>query len=640
MQPDDIYELTWIGDPRIGPDGRIAYAVTKADRDTNGYLTSIWIHDGRRARRLTDPKKKASSPRWSPDGTTLAFLSDRDTEAMQLFVLPLAGGEPVRLTDTKGSVEEFDWSPDSHALCFAARDHDPRAEKDKEKDQEPRRIARLWYKLDDEGWLVDRYKHLYVVDAEGSGSARALTKGEWHDGMPAWSPDGRRIAFISARHDDWDRIPAQDVYVIEPENGEPERITGTEGWCEYPAWSPDARQIAYLYTPGILDDPHHGQIAVATVDPGEPRVLTTELDRNCTPFPAVRAPAWDGGDVYFVVEDRGNAPLYRVAADGNSAPVAVIEGERWVTGFDVDAGRVVYSASDIASLPELYEGERRLTDVGGDFIERVEPLLPERFTARSRDDHEVEAWIIRPAGFDAKETYPVLLNIHGGPFTQYGNRFFDEFQVYAHAGYVVLYSNPRGSSGYSESDGRAIRGPVGGIGPGLGTVDYDDVMAVVDTALERFAFCDRDRLGVMGGSYGGYMTSWICGHTDRFKAACSERAVNNWHSMSGSSDLGWILQGYFGAPAWEATDELLKLSPITYAPNITTPMLILHSEQDHRCPIEQAEQLFTILRLLDRDVEFVRFPGEGHELSRSGSPLHRARRFEILLDWFERKLKN
>ena len=231
------------------------------------------------------------------------------------------------------------------------------------------------------------------------------------------------------------------------------------------------------------------------------------------------------------------------------------------------------------------------------------------------------------------------MNIHGGPFTQYGNRFFDEFQVFARAGYVVLFANPRGSSGYSEAEARAIRGPIAD-GPGWGTVDYEDLMAVVDTALERFDFCDPERLGVIGGSYGGYMTSWITSHTDRFKAACSERAVNNWHSMHGSSDMGWVFKGYFGAFAFEegATDAYLKHSPITYVQNINTPMLILHSESDLRCPIEQAEQLFTALRLLERDVEFVRFPAEGHELSRSGSPRHRCQRFEIILDWFERKL--
>ena len=234
--------------------------------------------------------------------------------------------------------------------------------------------------------------------------------------------------------------------------------------------------------------------------------------------------------------------------------------------------------------------------------------------------------------------YPVLLNIHGGPFTQYTTRFFDEFHVLAGAGYAVVYSNPRGSSGYGEEWGRAIRGPDGG-GPGWGSVDYEDLMAVTDEALSRFSFCDPDRVGVLGGSYGGYMTSWIVGHTDRFKAACSERAVNNMIAEGGSSDIGIWFKGYTGAHWFEDPETHLRVSPSTYAQNITTPLLIVHSEEDLRCPVVNAEELFTILRLLGREVELVRFPGEGHELSRSGKPRHRVQRFEILVDWFDRYLK-
>ena len=639
MLPEHVYELTGVSDPRIGPDGRVVYVVWKADRDANDYLTSLWLYEEGRHRRLTDPKKKASVPRWSPDGRHLAFTSNRDTERMQLFVMPMEGGEALRLTDLTGDVTDITWSPDSSTICFACREPDAAYEQEDDRKREPRRISRLWYKLDDEGWLVDRVKHLYVVAADGSDGAQAITKGECHDAAPAWSPDGKRIAFASMRHDDWDIVPAQDIYTVEPGNGEPVRVTSTDGWCDLPTWSPDGAEIAYLYTPGLFDDPRHGQIAVTDASSGGRRLLTSALDRNCAPYPPPRAPSWDGEYIYFCVEDRGNTPLYRVTGDGSREPEVVVGGDQWVTAFDVRDDRVVHTATDPTTLSELFDDGARVTDVGGPFVETTSPIAPERFTAVSSDGHEVEAWVVRPAGFDETQRYPVLLNIHGGPFTQYGNRLFDEFQVYAAAGYVVLYSNPRGSSGYSENDGRAIRGPVQG-GPGWGTVDYDDLMAVVDTALERFSFCDPERLGVMGGSYGGFMTSWIVAHTDRFKAACSERAVNNWFSMHGSSDLGWIFKGYFGAFAWEATDAYLKHSPITYVTEIRTPMLILHSEEDHRCPIEQAEQLFTSLRLLKRDVEFVRFPAEGHELSRSGSPFHRFRRFEILLDWFDRKLKN
>jgi dipeptidyl aminopeptidase/acylaminoacyl peptidase len=415
------------------------------------------------------------------------------------------------------------------------------------------------------------------------------------------------------------------------------RLSGDDGWHEAPAWSPEGSLIACRFSAGGFDFPRHGQIAVIDGASGARRVLTASLDRNCAPYPEIREPVWDGGTLLFVLEDRGNNHLYRVRADGAGAPERVVDGELWVTGFDCVGERIVHSATTPASPAELYCGERRLTEVTRAFTDGRELAEPERFTAVSADGAEIEAWLIRPVGFEPGRRYPVLLNIHGGPFTQYGNTFFDEFQVYAGAGYVVLYSNPRGSSGYSEQWGRAIRGPVEE-GPGWGTVDYEDLMAVVDEALQRFEFCDPERLGVLGGSYGGYMTSWIVGHTDRFRAACSERAVNNFVLEGGSSDIGWASKAYVGAHWFEAPDVYHKLSPASYATSITTPLLILHSEDDLRCPIGNAEDLFAILRLLKRDVEFVRFPAESHELTRSGSPTHRLMRFETILDWFARHL--
>jgi dipeptidyl aminopeptidase/acylaminoacyl peptidase len=286
---------------------------------------------------------------------------------------------------------------------------------------------------------------------------------------------------------------------------------------------------------------------------------------------------------------------------------------------------------------ELFVGDRRVTDVSSGFSAGARLGEPERFTAVSSDGSEVETWMIKPAGFEEGKTYPLVLTIHGGPFTQYADKFFDEVQVYAGAGYAVAYSNPRGSSGYGEEWGRAIRGPVEG-GPGWGSVDYDDLMAVVDEAVKRFPFVDSDRLAVMGGSYGGYMTTWMVGHTDRFACGISERAANNLSTLDANSDLAALFKGTTGASFWEAPEEYRRVSPTTYATDITTPLLILHSEGDLRCPVNQAEELFAILRSLKREVEFVRFPAEGHELSRSGNPAHRVMRFEVILDWLKRHL--
>ncbi len=341
----------------------------------------------------------------------------------------------------------------------------------------------------------------------------------------------------------------------------------------------------------------------------------------------------------FALEDGGSVHLYAVSPDGGE-PELLVGEEQAISGFDATAGKLAYVASRAPDLTELYVDGKKLTDLGSAFAAGRELVTPEHFTAVSADGSEVDAWIVRPAGFEEGKRYPLLLNIHGGPFTQYTVGFFDEFQVYAGAGYAVVYSNPRGSSGYSEEWGRAIRGPGDGLGPGWGTVDYEDVMAVTDEALSRFDFIDPDRMGVIGGSYGGYMTSWIVSHSNRFKAACSERAVNNMVSMYGSSDVGWVFKSYHGEFVHDAVDTYLQMSPWTYAKDIETPLLILHSENDLRCNIEQAEALFTTLRLLKRDVEMVRFPGEGHELTRSGNPAHRVARFELLLDWFGRRLGN
>lgn len=644
MMPEDVYELTGAGDPRLSPDGRTAaYTVWSIDKEANEYRSAIWVAavDGSAPpRRFTSGSKRDAAPRWSPDGSTMAFTSNREKDSMQLYVMPVAGGEPTRLTDLKEDVTDVAWSPDGSTLAFVSRVPHTSYEEEDDKKRPPRRFRRLKYKLDNVGWTVDRPQHLFTVKADGSGAPAQLLSGDTEESHPCWSPDGKRIAFASSRHEDWDIDNRSDLYVIAADgSGEPRCLTPGDGGCDAPSWSPDGSRLAYLYYPGLFDDPKHVQLAVIGATGDGRTVLTASLDRNCGPYPSIREPIWEGnGSLLFGVEDGGNTHVYRAAADGSGRPERVIGGDLAVTGYDAASGVLVHTAATPTALSEVFAGDRALTQVGSAFAGARELSAPERFTAISPDGSEVEAWIMRPAGFTEGEKYPVLLNIHGGPFTQYGNKFFDEFQVYTGAGYVVVYSNPRGSSGYSEAWGRAIRGPVEG-GPGWGTVDYEDLMAVMDEALKRYEFCDPDRTGVMGGSYGGYMTSWIVGHTDRFQVGISERAVNQWVSMWGSSDFGWDFRGSIGAFLWENLDAYVSMSPHTYATNITTPLLILHSENDLRCPVEQGEQLFTTLRLLKRDVEMVRFPTEGHELSRSGNPVHRVMRFDVVLDWLARYLK-
>lgn len=653
MMPEDLFKLSTVGDPRVSPDGGLViFTESGFDQERNESTSRLWIAtaaDPGETRPFTSGDHREAKPRWSGDGRWVAFASHRKEKGCELCVIPLEGGESRVVAEFPEEIEELAWSPDTSHIALLVRDQDKATyEKDKPKDQPARRIDRLIYRLDNVGWTIDRHRHLFVVEVK-SGESRQLTSGPFEDAGLAWSPDGEQIAFVSARHETWDLDRNTDLFVVPSKGGDPEKLTKTDSAYSSPSWSPDSSMIVFGWRPSPMNSPRNGRIGVIDMETRDIRILTEDLDRNCTPLFAAREPAWSGNNIYFVAEDFGNQPLYRIAADGSGKPEHVNGEEGMVVGFDI-AGSTLACVTTHPTRPSVLTFET--TKAGGaqtketrlpesiGLHEDIDLVSPVGFTATSADGNEVQAWCMKPSGLEEGRKYPMLLNIHGGPFSQYGNKFFDEFQVYAGAGYAVVYSNPRGSSGYPEAWGRAIRGPKSDEDPGSGWggVDFDDLMAVVDEAIARFSFIDPERLGVIGGSYGGFMTSWIIGHTDRFKAAVSERAVNNQLSMCWTSDLGPYFRSYFGPTYLEDPDEYLRMSPITYVDNIDTPVLILHSENDLRCPISQGEELFTALRLLGKEVEFVRFPGESHELSRSGAPAHRLERFQIILDWFARKL--
>ena len=646
MVPDDLFRIRFVSDAQISPDGLwVAFVLTTLSEDKDEYLSNIWLVSaaGGEPRRFTTGPRRDTLPRWSPDGSRLAFVSEREAGRKgQLHVMPAAGGgEPVRLTDLRHGVGAPEWSPDGTRLVFAARvggPPEPVTEEDKRKSKPARVITAMKYRFNGEGFIYDRRSQIFVVSADG-GEPRQLTEGEYDHVDPAWSPDGRWIAFGAARHDERDHDDAADIWLVAAEGGPARRLTATAGPAAHPAFSPAGDTVAYVGRSARNASGRNIRVFTVPVAGGAPRTLTADFDRSCSPL-GVR-PLWsrDGGALTFAAEDQGSLGVYRVGAGGG--PVTrIVSGERVVTGFSLsrDDAAVAFVASEPDSPAEVFVAgtdggaERRLTNVNREWTCEVALGRPERFRFE-RAGMTVDAWIMKPVGFEPERRYPLLLNVHGGPHAQYGYPFFDEFQVQVGAGYGVLYTNPRGSQGYGEAFTRAVVGDWGG-------GDVADVQAGLDEALRRFDWIDPERLGLLGGSYGGFVTSWIVGHSTRFRAACSERAVNSHVTMFGSSDIGHIFNvlELGGVLPWEDMARYLERSPLTYARDITTPLLIMHSEDDLRCPIGEAEQLFVALKTLRRDVVFVRFPDENHELSRSGKPRHRLERFRIILDWFEKFL--
>ncbi len=660
MRTNHIGRLVTVGSPAVSPDGtRVAYTVTRVDMDENRYRSAIWLAaaDGSAPpRQLTAGERGDGQPTWSPDGTRLAFTRKREAEGeappeQVLFVLPVDGpGEPVALAHREEAIEHPVWSPDGRSIAFTSRVRDPRYEPKEESARPPRKIDRLFSRLNGEDWTIDRPTQVFVVDAEAAAKARQLTEGPEVSGPLAWSPDSGLLAFVSARQPDPDLNPVDDLWTVavtgsEDEKPAPLQLTKTESVHLGPAFSPDGERLAYLAFHGGATHPgyYHWRLEVLDLHSRQVTRLALELDRSLFPFPEGRPPAWEGDDLLVSVEDRGSVHVLRVGSGGKLT--RVVEGLRTVTAWDVAGGTLAFTATDATHPTELYSlvggQERRLTRHQDAFLRAVPALSPERFTVCTRDGKEqLDAWLLRPPGFEPGKKYPALLSIHGGPATQYAERWFDEFQFLAGAGFVVFWTNPRGASGVTEAFGRAILSPLSPIDPGTGWggVDYEDLMAVTDAALEREPAIDPERLGVLGGSYGGFMTSWIVGHTDRFAAACSERAVNNLLSEDWSSDAAGTFHWDLGVDPLENAEEYARMSPITYVKQITTPLLILHSENDLRCPIEQADCLFVALRRLKRDVEYYRFPAENHDLSRSGSPKHRLQRADLIVEFFRRRL--
>lgn len=642
--------------PAVSPDGRqVAFVVTRVDMAKNKYFSQVWLADadGGNAPRPVTGGENDGNPTWSPDGRHLAFTSRRSPKKGEttLHLLPVAmPGETRTVASMRDGIGDVSFSPDGRWIAFVSRTpHErysaPGAEDGDESWQPPRKIERFFTQLNGEGWVFDRPQHAYVVPVDGTATPRNLTPGEFEHATLAWLRDSSGLVTTTQRHDTWDTDFARDLCIVGLD-GEIHTLTKQTGIYARPTVSPDGQTIAFIGHDDPSTDPQNSRIGLLSVDGGDHRWISAALDRTFDTTAGSVSPRWlDDTTLLGTAEDRGETHIWRLTAEG-APPVKVTNGAITVKAFDARGGTVAYCASAVDQVTDLFVladgAPRRITTFAATYADAVDPLSWERFAVPTTDGtNEIDAWIMRPKGFDPARKYPVIVNVHGGPHTQYGETYFDEAQFQAAAGFVVLMSNPRGGSGREESWGQAILGPKHHVAPGTGWggVDVDDVMAVLDAALERYPFCDADRVGMQGGSYGGYMATELAGRfSHRFKGICSERAVNNLLTEEFTSDISTVFRVEHGPRHIDDPDAYVSLSPMRNVRDITCPMLIVHSERDLRCPINQAEELFVALRLLGKDVTFYRFPGETHELSRSGSPVHRRQRAEIILDWFAAKL--
>ena len=633
-----------VSSPVVSPDGaHVAAVVSTIDHAKNKTFSTVWL-DGQP---LTGGDFDGS-PFWSPDSRSLGFTSRRGEKKGEstLHVVPVSrSGETRTLCSMPDGIGSPAWSPDGQWVGFTSRTRDERYETEDVSFQSPRKVERFVSRLNGEDWVFDRPSHVFIVSALGTGSPQNLTPGEFQHNGISWLADSSGIATNAQRHETWDRDWAEDIYVV-PLDGDIMRITAGDGRFHSPSVSPDGTRVAFI---GAMDNrtyPMNDALLVASISTSEQSVdqlthASAGLDRTFTCTVGSSGPCWASNDeILATAEDRGDTHLYRVQADGSAPPAPVTSGPISVTGASIAAGVLATTRTSVQQLPELYIGEERQTSVGASINSQLREW--EKFAAPCADgSNDIDAWIMRPADFDPSASYPVLLNVHGGPFTQYGEYFFDEAQMQTAAGFVVVMGNPRGGSGRETEWGQAVLGPDHHAyqGSGWGALDVADVLSILDTALDRYSFCDPDRVGMLGGSYGGYMATWLAGtNSHRFKGICSERSVNNLTALEWNSDIATLFTLEHGVSHMDDPAFYAERSPIRFVEQIETPMLLIHSEEDWRCPISQAEELWVALRLLNKEVDFYRFPGENHELSRNGSPIHRVQRAEIILDWFKAKL--
>lgn len=629
---EDALAIKTISGPQFSPDGkRIAYTTSEWDRKENRRVSHIFLvtTDTGRSIKLTNGEKGENAPQWSPDGTRIAFLADRDKGA-QIWLISANGGEAEKLTSEENGVSAFRWSPDGKQIAFITRD----TPKDKE--------AREKRKKDKFDTItVDRdlnYSHLWTINLESKDKKR-LTEGEFSVQTPQWSPDGRWLVYAASKAGAQESIFTDisdnrdtDLFVIAASGGTPRKLTTNPSADANPQWSPDGRWIAYAANTDSWAS--KTDILLLPVEGGAPKNLTASFIES-----AGGGLTWspDGKTLYFSSSVGMYLHVYSVPATGG-AVTPITSGNRNYTAFDLsaDGKRLAYALNDSRTPEDLWMAA--LTQVGSQNdakqLTTVNPQVKEFALAdtevikwKGPDNFDIEGLLLKPLGYQAGKKYPLILQIHGGPYGKFSDSFNARNQIWAANGYAVLMPNPRGSTGYGNQFTVANLGDWGG-------KDFQDIMAGVDTVIAR-GLADPDKCVVMGGSYGGFMTFWTVSQTDRFKAAIGHAAISDWYSFHGQSDIPGLMEYGFKGTPWDVPENYRRWSPMTYVKNVKTPLMITHGERDFRVNIQQGEQYYRALKKRGVEVVFHRFPREGHGIQ---EPNHVIDLTAKQLDWFDAHL--
>ncbi len=625
-----------VSGPQLSPDGnRIVYTRRYVDKINDSWESSVWIMnaDGSRNRYLLD----GSSPRWSPDGSRLAYVDKGEPKGSQIFVRWMdAEGGTTQITRVEKGPGSLEWSPDGEHIAFVAlvptqskwKIDMPSAPEGAKWTKAPRIVESMTYRRDRQGYVEEGHRHIFVVPA-GGGTPRQLTEGDFHHGNGgiSWTPDGQHIVFAAVRDDDWEYSWREsDIHAVDISNGETRQLTTRKGPDSSPVVSPDGKWVAYTGYDYTRDTYIDSRLHVMSIDGTGHRVISDDLDRS----PSGLRWAEDGSGIYFNVSDSGTRNLYFASTDAKLRQVTkgthLLSVSSIAGGVAVGTSTSFHEPGDVVSV-DLESGDiEQLTYVNDDILAGVELGEVEEIWYDSVGGLRIQGWIVKPPDFDASKKYPLMLAIHGGPHGMYGVGFNYGWQNHAANGYVVLYTNPRGSSGYGSAFGNEIKFA-------YPSQDYDDLMAGVDLVIDR-GYVDTERMFVYGCSGGGVLTAWVVGHTDRFAAASSNCPVTNWLSFVGTTDGPNHWYRNFEKHFWEDPSEHLRRSPIMYVGNVTTPTMLMTGINDLRTPMSQTEEYYQALKMRRVPTAMVRFNEEYHGTSSKPSNFLRTQLY--LRYWFEK----